>query len=268
MARRILIVDNDPQIAILTQQLMTLAGHQASHCTSAAEALRLICAADSGAYDVLITDLNLGGRGNGYIIAGAIKEFHPRAGVLLVTGFPDLENSWRAIQSFVDRILVKPVDPASLNTAVEWLAAPDRPRPAEKNLGGLIAAHRGELVELWLQKAEADPLVAAVPLPRAERIDDLEQVLEEMAARIAQPARSPSLARTEAPRRHGRVRRRQGYQATALLREASLVRQAITEMALQRFLELDPERFLADLFVMNTSVDETALQSLAAFGSA
>lgn len=267
MAKRILVVDDDPAIAALTQQLLTLAGHHAGHCTSAAEALRRICAGDSAGYDILITDLNLGGRGNGYIVAGAMKEIYPRAGVLLVTGFPDFENSWRAIQSFVDRILVKPVDPASLHAAIAWLASPQRPRPAEKNLGDLIAAYRGELVELWLQKAEADPLVAGVRLPRAERIDDLEQMLEAMARHIHQPPGRP-LARAEAARRHGQLRRRQGYPATAVLREASLVRQAITEMALRRFLELDPDRFLPDLFAMNTSVDETALQSLAAFGSA
>ncbi len=261
-SQRILVVDDDPAIAGLNRELLALAGYAADSCSRPAEALQRICA---GGYDALLTDLDLGGRGDEFILAGALKQMQPRAGVLLLTGLPDFEHAWRAIQSCVDGVLVKPVDPAALRTAVQVLVSRERPR-ARENLGEFIAAHHDEIIAAWLRQAEADPMIRAIRLPREQRVDDLEQVLEDIAAHIRTPS-GPPLRNPKAANRHGRLRRAQGYSAVSVLREATLLRQTITELALRRFLEVDPARFLPDLLAMHSGVDEAALRSLAAFGA-
>jgi CheY-like chemotaxis protein len=264
VAKRILVVDDDPDIAALNAEFLRLRGYAAESCTAASDALRRLATEE---YDALLTDLDVGGRGSGFILAGALKQMRPSAGVILLTGLPDFAAAWTTIQSFVDRTFVKPVHPESLETAVEWLAAPVSAPAPHLDLAGLIEKYRRDLVEEWLARAEADPLVAMVALSRKERLDDLEEVLAEVVANLRTPHRLTMVARAEAARRHGELRRRQGYATVAVLRESSLVRQTITELSLRRFWELNPERFLADLFAMNTSVDDSALRSLEGFGA-
>ncbi len=264
MAKRIFVVDDDPDIAALNAEFLRMRGYAAVSCTAAADALRKIAAEN---YDALLTDLDVGGRGSGFILAGALKQVRPDAGVILLTGLPDFAAAWTTIQSFVDRTFVKPVHPESLETAIEWLAAPQSAVAPHLDLAGVIEKYRQDLVEEWLARAEEDPLVAMVVLSREARLDDLEDVLAEIVANLRTPHRLTTLARSEAARRHGELRRRQGYSTVAVLREASLIRQTITELSLRRFWELNPDHFLADLFAMNTSVDDAALRSLEGFGT-
>ncbi len=264
MGKRILVVDDDASIAQFNAKLLQLAGHQAESCTDTLSALRQIT---SDGYEVLVTDLNLGSRADGYILAGALKLARPGATVLLVTGSPDLQQAWKMMQSFVDRVLIKPVNSAAMQTAIEWLHTAGRePHPMLK-LADLIERQRMELIEDWLAHAEADAMITTIALDREARLDDLEQILDDIVYHLRRQDSSSHPERLHGAWKHGLLRRRQGYALPALVREASHIRQAITRLISRYFLDLDPENLLNQLFTMNLCVDENLQQSLAAFSA-
>lgn len=262
MGKRVLVVDDDPAIASLNQELLQFFGYQAEACQDVKTALRKIIQDE---HDILVTDLNLGSRADGYILAGATKLMRPRATVLLVTGNPDLRHAWKTIQSFVDRVLVKPVKLNQLKDAIEWLQTPEREVPILINLAELIEHYREELIEDWLQYVEADPLVAKVKLSREERLDDLDSILSDIVQHLRNPAMISSAGRHQAAWKHGQLRQHESYSTPALMREASHMRQAITRLIERHFLDISFDNLISDLFTMNSSVDENMLDSLRAF---
>jgi len=262
MAGKILLVDDDPDLAGLGAAILASRGFEVEVRASAEAALRAMSAQQ---FALLATDLNIGGRGDGFVLAGAFKALQPQAAVLLVTGSPDFEAAWQAIQFAVDRVLLKPLDPQQLIEAVEQLRAGGRVRRGSMSLAELVEHRLHETLEQWLAWVEHDELVAEVRLDRRGRIDDLAEMLAAVAERIRQPGRAMGEQRWEAAVRHGRLRREQGYRAQGLLREASILREVITASAMQNFLQLDPSRFLADLVEMNAAIDEAMAVSLEAF---
>ncbi len=265
MPKRVLVVDDEAEIAQFNIELLRRTGYQAEACQDTGTALRQIAQSD---FDLLLTDLNLGCRADGFVLAGALKLMHPQARVLLVTGNPDLAGAWKTIQEFVDGVLMKPVSGAVMRAAVEWVEKPKSARAEPVDLSTLIERYCAEIMDDWLENVEADPIVNRVGLERHERLDDLHAVLKDVALHMRQPDKMTLLECTENARRHGRLRRQEGYAIPALLREASHIRQAITRLLSRHFLELNPDRLLPDLFSMNASVDENLLQSLCAFSEA
>ena len=261
MGKRILVVDDQEAIAWLNREILIQAGNETDACTAAAEGLQKLA---KNEYDVLVTDLNLGGRADGYILACAAKLARPNTLVLLVTGYPDLEGAWRTIQLQVDQIMLKPVGPAEIVQAVQRHG---HVRPELLDLAGLMERYREELIEAWLKSVEEDPIVARVQVKREERIDHVGAMLSDIVMHL----RHRELLRADTPlaaaRAHGGMRQRAGYTMEAVFRESSHIRQVILRQATRRFLELSPEGLMDDLFTVNASVDESVLQSVRVFGT-
>ncbi len=262
MEKHVLVVDDDPLLASLIKDFLELGGHQVEVCDDTPTAIRKL--ANNG-YDVLITDLNIQGPADGYILAGLARKLRSDSLILLLTGLPDLEGAWKFIQDSVDRLLLKPVDPFDLGQLTKSMDVVGTPVPTRLHLADLIAAHEDELVNDWLTRVEADPVVAAIPLNRVERLDDLRPIIAVMIDRIQHPSTSIVPERAQAARNHGIQRRSSGYTVTAVLREGSHLRQSITRLMTSHFIELDPRDALAEMFEMNAVIDENLALSLTAY---
>lgn len=262
MTRQILVVDDDPVVSALVQEMLLADGHSVRICNDATTAIREIADTD---YDVLITDLNISNPGDGYLLAGVSKTLRPKALVYLLTGLPDLESAWKSIQSFVDRLLLKPANSAELQRLVRSVETPAKATLARLDLSSLIAAHEEDIVNDWLAHVEADPVLAAIPMDRENRLDDLVPILKAIEARLRHPEQSSAPARIEAARNHGRNRRQHGYPIPALLREGSHLRQSITRLVSNHFLDIDPYHALRDLFQVHSLIDESIARSLEAY---
>jgi len=262
MGKRVLVVDDDQLLASLIKDFLEMGGHDVEICHDAPTAIRHLAGHD---FDVLITDLNINGPADGYILAGVSRNLRPDSLILLLTGLPDLEGAWKSIQDSVDRLLLKPIDPFELDKLAGSMERAGRPVPTQLDLGHFIAAHEAGIVEDWYSHVEADPIVAAIAIPRIERLNNLHQILDAIVHRIHHPADPITDEHADAAYEHGRSRRRNGYSIGALLREASHLRQSITRVLSAHFLDLEPRNVMSDLFQMNASIDENMALSLESY---
>lgn len=110
----ILIVDDShDMLEVLRRQLgdMGFQTYQASNVMDAADILR------SNLPDMLITDIQMPGVSGMKLVKYASEHF-PKMPVLVITGYPTVENAVDAVQSGAYEYLVKPFTKAELETAV------------------------------------------------------------------------------------------------------------------------------------------------------
>jgi CheY-like chemotaxis protein len=108
---RVLVVDDHPDCADATAQLLTLHGHDARPAHSCAEARAEVSRAGF-VPDVVILDVRLPD-GDGYALAGELCRALPARPLLIaLTGLQDQEERCRA--AGFDHYLLKPADPVAL----------------------------------------------------------------------------------------------------------------------------------------------------------
>lgn len=108
---RVLIVDDYPDGAEATAQLLGLLGHETRSAQSCAEAL---AAVDHAAFvpDVVLVDIRLPD-GNGFTLGGELRRLLPAPPVLIaISGLHGQEDNCRA--AGFNHYLLKPADPAAL----------------------------------------------------------------------------------------------------------------------------------------------------------
>ncbi|HEY2116704.1 MAG TPA: response regulator, partial [Candidatus Angelobacter sp.] len=104
---RILFADDEPGIRMTLPLILAQEGFEVSVAATVAEALALI---NQDQFDVLLADLNIGERGDGFTLISAMRRVQPGAVTLILTGYPDFETALQAIRSQVDDYLTKPAD--------------------------------------------------------------------------------------------------------------------------------------------------------------
>lgn len=128
---RVLLVDDDEDQIFLTQRLLEKRNFQVVSVASVNEALKQIAAQP---FEVLITDLHMPDPGDGFAVVTAMRHSQPEALTLVVSGFPDVEQSLSAILLQADEVLVKPFDVEQLAELLhkKGLSAKASPKKARK----------------------------------------------------------------------------------------------------------------------------------------
>jgi PAS domain S-box-containing protein len=118
---RVLVVEDNPEVAQVTVGMLEQLGYDAHAVTNAAAALDAIGAWD---FALVVSDIVMPGAMNGIGLAKAIKERKPDLPILLVTGYSNSPS-----EEFT--VLRKPLDPDELGvTAARLIAAAKDTRPA------------------------------------------------------------------------------------------------------------------------------------------
>lgn len=113
---RVLVVDDHPDSADATAQLLALLGHDARAVHTCAEARAAISGAEPFVPQVVILDMRLPD-GNGLTLAAQLVAALPaRPAFIAYTGQPSLEGPCRA--AAIDHFLLKPADPMQLADVV------------------------------------------------------------------------------------------------------------------------------------------------------
>lgn len=112
---RILFVDDEPSIRLTLPPVLQEAGFDVRVSESVPDALFEI---NTNPYDVLISDLNIGEDGDGFLVVSAMRHIQPGCTNFILTGYPAFETALQAIHNQVDDYLVKPVEVSSLIKAV------------------------------------------------------------------------------------------------------------------------------------------------------
>jgi two-component system cell cycle sensor histidine kinase/response regulator CckA len=125
-ARRVLIVDDDEAIRKVAARVLRARGCDVEVAASGDEGLRVI--AESGAPDLIVTDLSMPGTSGATFARGALAA-HADVRVLVVTGYAD-EDLADLVATGRAQILAKPFTAQSLAAAVDALAADAAPEPS------------------------------------------------------------------------------------------------------------------------------------------
>ncbi|CAA9252819.1 MAG: hypothetical protein AVDCRST_MAG77-2284 [uncultured Chloroflexi bacterium] len=121
---RLLVVDDDPAVRMVTTAMLEADGHLVVEAHDGATGL---AALRTGRFDVLLTDRAMPGGMSGEQLAAEAKALHPQLPVLLLTGYGDLMAAAGESPSAVDLVLSKPVSLETLRTALAAHAGATQP---------------------------------------------------------------------------------------------------------------------------------------------
>lgn len=140
---RLLLVDDDADLAAVLELLLRRAGHTVLVAGTAAEALDLLRVDGGGGagagVDLVLTDLNLPG-GSGLDLAERVRDLVGDVPVVLMTGAPSLDAAVGAVRRGLTDFLVKPFAPGEVVEVVQRSLADARRRG--HRVGGARPARR------------------------------------------------------------------------------------------------------------------------------
>jgi DNA-binding NtrC family response regulator len=109
-AAKILIVDDDPAIRASLERVLTTAGHHVDQSGSGVDAIARLGSDD---YALVVLDLRMPRLG-GLTVLQHVRNRHPALPVVIMTGFPSIENAKESIQLGAFDFLLKPLDPTRI----------------------------------------------------------------------------------------------------------------------------------------------------------
>lgn len=114
---RVLLVEDDPDIAEVTQAALYEAGYHVSRVTSVATAINQLTAYP---FDLVITDVLLHGGQSGLELVAWVKGQRPQASLLLTSGYHEITDRQ---DELTEIILAKPYLPRDILSAIHGLEA-------------------------------------------------------------------------------------------------------------------------------------------------
>lgn len=105
----VLVVDDEPGIALLCQRLLTRAGYDVTAMTDPRQAVEYL---ENHLVDLLLVDIRMP-EVDGFEVVAHAHRFQPGIAVLVMTGFGTVETAIRALREGVDGLLLKPFERGS-----------------------------------------------------------------------------------------------------------------------------------------------------------
>lgn len=157
--RRILVIDDDLETCNFLAEIFSEEGWSVSS-SQTAESARV--AVEREPFDLIVSDINLGGRTNGVALLKEFKAVTPDSEVILISGFGTLETAVEAVREGAFDYISKPFNVnAVIATARRALKGRDTSEPAAVLLkastaSGLIG-HSAPMIELYKEIALVAP---------------------------------------------------------------------------------------------------------------
>jgi PAS domain S-box-containing protein len=131
--QRILVVEDDPNVARLVHERLEILGYRVSSAVDAEQAIALV---ESGeAFDLVLTDVVMPGQMSGLDLARRLRSDCPRLPVVLTTGYADsmVRGGMSSNEDFA--IILKPYSQIELATTIAEALATASSREAMEDLG-------------------------------------------------------------------------------------------------------------------------------------
>jgi YesN/AraC family two-component response regulator len=239
-------------------------GFEVSVAATVAEALAYI---NRDSFDVLLADLNIGERGDGFTLISAMRRVQPSAVTLILTGYPDFETALQAIRNQVDDYLTKPTSVKHLvETIKEKSKQPRRVTPLQvKRVSTIMRESVDEITDEWLKEGSQNTLLSSVRLSKKERLDHISLIIEELAKRIEAGPNVIANSEKKGAARHGQERYEQGYTVRRIAVEARLLHMVISRVLHKHLLSIDMSTCISDMMLMGEGLHEEFEESIRAF---
>jgi len=117
--QRILVVDDEPGIALLCERLLTLAGFEAVTYTDPRKALEHL---QTERADLLLVDIRMP-EISGFDVIQLARQYQPEIALLAMTGYGTVETAIQALRRGVDGLILKPFEKGELIPTVQQALA-------------------------------------------------------------------------------------------------------------------------------------------------
>jgi len=111
---KVLVVDDEPVVGRSCSRALLEDGHSVNVALNGDEALSMI---RSDCYDVALLDLRIPGSG-GLDMLRKIRKVSPRTEVVVITGYPSIDNAKESVRLGAFAFVTKPFVPNTLRTVV------------------------------------------------------------------------------------------------------------------------------------------------------
>lgn len=155
----VLVVDDEKTVCNSCKKILTQAGYRVEVASSGEEALDKI---KGDGFDVVITDWKMP-RMDGLEVTRRVKQEKPNVEVIVITGYPSVENSVEAIRAGVSDFVTKPFTPEELSDAMLRALAKGHAVPADLVIDRLV------------DKKTAAPIVEPRIAPRVSVVTAVEE---------------------------------------------------------------------------------------------
>lgn len=261
---RVLFVDDEAGIRLTLPAILEHEGFVVSVAASVPEALEIM---NHQAFDVLLTDLNIGAPADGFILVSAMRKIQPGAATFILTGYPDFQTALEAIRKQVDDYFVKPADiPTLVSTLKEKIHRPrELCQTPCKRLSAVIRENSNAIIEHWLREVGEDERLKSIPISNAARIDHFPDLLAELANVLATGNVQVSQASLTTAAVHGVDRAQQGYTIPQLIAETRLLHRVIGTCLQQNLLTMDLSALIPDALKVGEYLQALLEESIRTF---
>ena len=114
--KRLLFVDDEASIRLTLPTILQQYGFDVQAASNVPEALDMI---ENHRFDILLSDLNIGEPGDGFIVVRAMRKAQPKCVTIILTGYPAFDSAVQAIRDDVDDYIVKPANIDTLVSTME-----------------------------------------------------------------------------------------------------------------------------------------------------
>ncbi len=263
--KKVLLVDGDEEVSSALSNLLTKIGFDVTLANDVRSALKLIV---SDQFDVLVSDLHMPSAGDGFTVIGAMHHSNPEAINLLLTSFPEMDIAAQTIARQADEILIKPMPTAELVAAINRrLEAGRNPTTTVESVAAILEDSAEATIAAWLARVERTPALASTAVSEPRRTGHLPELLGDLVLRLQSsiPAGTHHGPQSAAARRHGVLRREQGYTVPMIVEESRLLQVSIFETLQNNLARIDFSRVLGDVMIIADEVDAQLRQAVEAF---
>jgi DNA-binding NtrC family response regulator len=158
--KKILVIDDDLETCRFLKEIFSDQGWDVSY-SQTDEGARVLVRQNH--FDLIVSDINLGGRANGVELLKEFKKVSPRAEIILISGFGTLETAVEAVKEGAFDFISKPFDVnAVITTARRAMKGRTEEEPAvamlkESGEASGIIGHSPKMIEVYKQIAIVAP---------------------------------------------------------------------------------------------------------------
>lgn len=257
---RLLFVDDEDNIRLTLPLLLEKHGFDVTTVPTVADALVQISAVS---FDVLLTDLNIHSEGDGFLVITAMRRAQPSCKNFILTGYPGLENTIRAVQSQVDDFFTKPADIEELVGKIKTRISAPGGKPVR--LAPVLMENEREITAKILEAIKGDAMLKKARLDDRGRIDHIPKIFQAVIDRLMHEGRPFSARQLQFAGRHGKRRKKDGYTIPMLVREFQLIGETVSDLLGSDILPLGVVELNSDLKLLIQSVNAFTLVSLEAY---
>jgi DNA-binding response OmpR family regulator len=257
---RVLVVDDNEAIRVMVQEGLQRDGFEVVAASNVSDALRHIA---TQKFDVLLSDLHMPFPGDGFTLVSAMRNTHPEALTIVLSGYPALSEAMAAILSQADEIIVKPFQIGSIKKLIRTRLADPRTikRAKVESVASILERESDLTIQNWLDLVEDDAELTCIPLSRADRTGHLPRLLRDLVVRLRLDS-GLAAPISMAAREHGEMRREQGYTVTMVVEESRILQVSIFSTLQRNMHSVDFSKLLLDVVTIADEVDSQLKQAM------